>query len=191
MSVGATIAPLEARYSLIKLLGWMGLLVPILAISGYWLLEAAQAGMSLNFAAALIACLLIAGIFASFLRLMFDRRVQLRIDQAGIYVRSHHTSAIPLRSLVGIHETSGRIIFGIVKPERFPIQSQWRRFLIRINSQSARQYFGDLWIWTSLLDCTANDVYNAIHDFRVPTDFEMEMRARGASARSDLVPHRK
>lgn len=178
--------PLEARYSVVKLSAWLLLAAMLAGLSLYLMFVLGPGWLVL-----LAAGVLFFG-FASlgFLRCLIDRRVQLRIDAQGMMARAHSDATIPLRSLSGVDRRSNRLIFGLTKPAKYPVASRWRRFLLRINGAEAAGYFGDLWIWTAMLDRSQREILNAIHDCREPTAFEREMRAMGAAAKTDIVPFR-
>lgn len=182
---------LSARYSVPTLIGYLIVSGGMAALAVFFALTAGHGVSSAARAIILIAGSFFALASLGFLRCLTDRRVQVRIDAAGLMVRGHSDAIIPLRSLSGIADRGNRMIFGLTKPDRFPIKGRWRRFILRINGSNGGAYFGNIWIWTALLDCSNRAIANAIHDFRVPTQYEREMRATGAWARTDIVPVRR
>ena len=190
MPVCESAVPFEARYSLPKLGRWMVVSGGCLGVSAYMVGIAHEAGSPSMLTVTLLGVAFFGFACLAFLRCAVDRRVQVKIYPAGLFVRAHSKKVIPLRSLSGVVDKGSRVIFGLTKPGKFPIQSRWRRFLFRINSTEAGAYFGNVWIWTTLLDCRPRDILNAVHDFRVPTAFELELRALGAAAKTDIVPVR-
>lgn len=128
--------------------------------------------------------------FALLFAKLFDGREQVRIDQGGLMVRAHSLRPIPLRSLSGLAQRGGRVVFGLTKPEKHPIETALRRIIWKANGAQASAYFGNVWIWTTMLDCSYIDIQNAIHTFRPVTDYEQKLREKGASARSDIAPRR-
>lgn len=181
---------LSARYSLPTLIGYLIVLGGMAALAVSFALTAGDGVSSAARAIILIAGSFFALASLGFLRCLTDRRVQVRIDAAGLMVRGHSDAIIPLRSLSGIADRGNRMIFGLTKPDRFPIKGRWRRFILRINGSNGGAYFGNVWIWTTLLDCRPRDILNAVHDFRPPTAFELDLRALGAAAKTDIVPVR-
>ncbi|MEL6238904.1 MAG: hypothetical protein AAFQ90_09970 [Pseudomonadota bacterium] len=185
--------PLVARYSRAKLSAYLfaaallvslglGLLAHMIITSNpaVWIIGPLVSLSVLPFSA---ACVIL-------LCKVFDRRVQLRVDGEGFAIRGHSAKTIHHRAIIGVKTRNGLVALQLQKAANFPIENRHRRLIWRLNGPGAEGYFGDAWVWTSQLDCTPADVLNAIHDFRPLTDWEREMRERGLSARSDLVPNR-
>ena len=172
-------APFEASYSALKMASWILLAAPLIAASG-WMTREGLAGGSL--AATIIGgCGLVffGGAGLAFLRCMIDRRVQLRIDDAGLFLRPHADKPIPLHSIRSSQIATGMIRLLLYKPSKFPIDGAVRRFIFRINGAQARPFFGDAWIWTAHYDCSADQIFDAINQHIVPTPFEQHLAARG------------
>lgn len=171
-------APFEARYSILKLTGWTLLAAP-LALGAVWMLRASLAQGSLfgiMIGGAGIA--FFGGAILGFLRCLVDRRVQLRIDGKGLFLRPHADKPIPLRSIRAYELANNMVRLRLYKPSKFPISSRLRRFIYRINGASAREYFGDAWVWTTHYDCTWEDIDAAINAHTAPTDFERDLAVR-------------
>lgn len=183
MSVAqASASPFESRYSVIKLMGWALLAAPLVAGSAWMLSRAMGQG---NTGAGLIGVLGLAffgSAMLGFLARAADRRVQLRIDAEGFYLRPHSDRTIPLRSIRKVELATGMVRAFLHKPSKYPVEGRFRRFIYRLNGASARNYFGDAWVWTAHYDCTWEDILSAMNTHRVPTDFERELAARSESA---------
>ncbi|MFN3517135.1 MAG: hypothetical protein ACK4YM_08250 [Novosphingobium sp.] len=163
--------PFEARYSILKMLGWALLALPMVA-GGVWMLwRAIELGDPLGIGFGSLGTLFFGGALLAFLRCAADRRVQLRIDGAGMYLRPHSDQTIPLRSIRYVTVATGQVRLRLYKPSKFPIQIRLRRFIYRINGSAAREYFSDAWVWTAHYDCTWPQIMEAIDAHNVPTEF--------------------
>lgn len=174
--------PFEARYSIPKLLGWTLLAAPLATFSAVMLTQGLADGGFLIAILGALGLLFFGGAMAAFLRSMFDRRVQLRIDGDGLLLRAHSAKVIPLRSIKRVGTDQGLIWLLLYKPSRFPIEGRWRRLIYRINGTAAKGFFGDAWIWTAHLNCSKQQVFSAINAHIVPTAFERDLAARIAAA---------
>lgn len=173
-------APFEARYSIPKLAGWTLLAAPLAAASIWMLMR----GSTVAAIFGALGLLFFGGAIAAFLRCMIDRRVQFRIDGDGLLLRAHAARAIPLRSIKRAGTDQGLIRLLLYKPSKYPIEGKLRRLIYRINGSAAREFFGDVWIWTWHLDCSKQQVFTAINAHIVPTRFEQDLAARIAAASS-------
>ena len=189
--------PLIVHYSRAKLAAWIIIFGTVLASMLFLLLSELPSLQGLREFGGIIFTLAIAVMIAMcaillvvMLMKMFDRRVQLRIDKKGLFVRAHSSKVIGLRSLRGMAWDGGRMMFSLYAPAKHPIESRHRRFLRKINGSEGHAFFGDVWIWTNQLACSRKDVLNAIHDFRPVTEYEQEMRDMDWRAKTDLVPTR-
>jgi hypothetical protein len=167
-----------ARYSVPKLLGWavlsgaMAALCAPFAIGG--LASGAAAALLLGLAGAI--GLLFFGLIAVTQTLrLFDRRPQVIVDEHGLYVRAHGEKVIGLRSIKGQHRDAGRLSLTLYKPAKYPIERWHRRFIYRINGSAAREFFGDVWVWTNQIDRSQFAIMDAILAHRPQTDFEREL----------------
>jgi hypothetical protein len=106
---------------------------------------------------------------------LFDRRPQVIIDRHGIYVRSHGDKRIAPRSIKGLHTDMGRLSLTLHKPAKYPIETRHRQFIYRINGSAAREFFGDVWIWTNMLDQPQSAFIEALAAHRPQTDFEKQL----------------
>lgn len=172
-----SVAPLEARYSLPKLAGWMLLAAPLAAASAVMLTGGGTVAAILGG----LGLLFFGGAIAAFLRCMMDRRVQLRIDGGGLLLRPHSTKVIPLRSVKRVGTDRGLIRLLLHKPSKYPIEGRVRRLIYRMNGSAARGFFGDVWIWSSHYDCSKQQVFSAINAHIVPTALERDLAARIAA----------
>ncbi len=162
-----------ARFSRLKLIVWAGFSGGMAALSLYTL------GFVLGSAGALFF-----GGFATVHTLrLFDRRPQVIIDRHGVYVRSHGDKRIALRSIKGLHTDSGRLSLTLHKPAKYPIESRHRRFIFRINGNAARGFFGDVWIWTNMLDQPQAAFAEALAGHCPQTAFEKLLAATNAANR--------
>lgn len=179
--------PFEARYSVPKLLVWIIgpgvfaapclLLVP--GLSG----SAGPGGVLIGLFG-LIGSLFFGGIAAMHALRLFDRRPQVVIHDRSIYVRSHGDMRIPLRSVKSIRTDSlGQISMTLHKPAKYPIETRHRRFIYRINGSAARGFFGDVWVRTSVLDCSQDALLGAMAAHRPKTEFEKQLEERIAASR--------
>lgn len=172
--------PFVARFSVPKLLAWaipsgaMAALCFPLAAGGLASGQVAAIVIGLASAAGLAFFGLIAAVQT--LRL-FDRRAQVVIDSGGLCVRSHGSGRIALRSIKTMKQDMGRLSLILHKPAKHPIETRHRRFIYRINGSAAREFFGDVWIWTTHLDQSTDAVIRAIREHRPASDFERRMWA--------------
>ncbi|MBU7581052.1 MAG: hypothetical protein KAF27_11395 [Porphyrobacter sp.] len=170
--------PFAARFSIARLLLWaipsagLAVVCAPLALGGLTSGKAAAFVIGLAGGAGLLFFGLIAVV--QMLRL-FDRRPQVIVDKRGVYVRSHGEKVIGLRSIKGLHRDAGRLGITLYKPSKYPIERRHRQFIWKINGSSARGFFGDVWIWTNMLDRTTPAIIEAILAHRPKTDFEREM----------------
>ena len=170
--------PFVARFSIPKLLAWAipsagmaGLCFPF-AAGG--LASGTVAGLVLGMAGA--AGLLFFGLIAAVQTLrLFDRRDQVVIDAGGLFVRSHGAGRIGLRSIRSMKQDVGRLSLFLYKPAKHPIATRHRRFIYRINGSAARGFFGDVWIWSNVLDQPLGAFVEAIAAHRPQTDFEKQL----------------
>lgn len=167
-----------ARFSVPKLLAWTiasaGMAVMCFPFALGGLASGAGTGFLLGLAG--VIGLLFFGLIALVQTLrLFDRRPQVIVDKRGVYVRSHGEKVIGLRSIKGLHRDAGRLGMTLHKPSKYPIERQHRRFIWRINGSSAREFFGDVWIWANMLDASTPAIIEAILAHRPKTDFEREL----------------
>lgn len=180
----------QARFSIAKLIIWISAAGLMVGMGVWMLLVSWDAGNLILAGLIALATSFFGAMALSLMVCLADRRIQLQIDAQGMFIRAHSDAVIDLRSLTGAQRHSRRVCFSLKKPEKYPIERLWRKFMYRINGAAAFGFFGHVWVWPSLYDCSSVDVLNAIHDYRQPTDYELEMRALGSSARSDVVPSR-
>ncbi|WP_086737811.1 STM3941 family protein [Erythrobacter colymbi] len=176
--------PFVARYSVPKLLVWI--IGPGgMALLGWVFAAPALRGGNLVVAAACaLGVLFFGGIAAMHALRLFDRRPQMVIDGQGLYVRSHGETRIPLRSIKSVHSDSiGQISMTLHKPAKYPIETRHRRFIYRINGSAARGFFGDVWVRTSVLDCSQDALLGAMAAHRPMTEFEKQLEERIAASR--------
>lgn len=176
--------PFVARYSVPKLLGWTALAGGMAAASLFMAVR--ESGLFALLVGG--AGLLFFGSIAAVLALrLFDRRAQVVIDSDGLYVRSHGEKRIALRSIKTMRSDSvsqdmKKISIFLFKPGKYPIETSHRRFIWRINGSGAREFFGDVWIWTVHLDQAADALVRAIWAHRPATEFEKAVWAREDAA---------
>lgn len=168
-----------ARYSIPRLLIWaalsggMGAASLFMALSGDGAFTLLMGGAG---------TLMFGGIATVLALRLFDRRPQVIIDGKGLYVRSHGEKRIPLRSINTMRtdevsrEMTKLAIF-LFKPAKYPIETRHRRFIWRINGSIAREFFGDVWIWTTHLDQPVDAIIRAIWTHRPMTEFEKQVAA--------------
>jgi hypothetical protein len=179
--------PFTARFSLPRLLLWT--IVPgafaapcLLLIPG--LSGSAGLGGVLIGLFGLFGTLFFGGIAAIHALRLFDRRPQVVVHDRSIYVRSHGDKRIPLRSVRAVRTDSiGQISLILHKASKYPIETRHRRFIYRINGSAARGFFGDVWIRTSVLDCSQRALLDAMAEHRPQTDFEKQLEERIAAPR--------
>lgn len=167
-----------ARFSIPKLLLWailsagMAMMCFPVALSG--LASGALVGLALGLTGA-VGVLFFGGIAAVHSLRLFDRRAQVIIDGHGLYVRSHGAGRIALRSIKGMKRDVGRLSLGLHKPAKYPIETRHRRFIYRLNGSAAQGFFGDVWIWTNMLDQPQAAFADAIMAHRPMTEFEKQL----------------
>ena len=181
----SAVPPFEARYSIPKLLGWTLLAAPLAAFSAVMLTQGLAGGGILTAIIGALGLLFFGGAIAAFLRCIFDRRVQLRIDRDGLLLRAHSAKVIPLRSIKRAGTDQGLIRLSLYKPSKFPIEGKLRRLIYRMNGSAAQGFFGDAWIWTAHLNCSKQQVFAAINAHIVPTAFERDLAARSAAGKAN------
>ena len=119
--------PLVARYSIPKLLAWIGASGAMaglyLAVSVGIFGDSGPLIAAVGFGGALFFGL-IAVVFA--VRLV-DRREQVVISADGLFVRAHGPKPIGLRSIDSMKLDTGRLSFYLFKPSKYPIASLHRR----------------------------------------------------------------
>lgn len=168
-----------ARYSVPRLLVWVALSGGMAAAA---LFMAASGDGTLTLLVGGAGTLMFGGIAAILGFRLFDRRPQVIIDAGKLYVRSHGEKRIALRSIRTMRtDTHGpdmtRLSIFLFKPAKYPIESRHRRFIYRINGSGAREFFGDVWIWTTHLDQPVDAVIRAIWAHRPATEFERRLWA--------------
>lgn len=168
-----------ARYSVLKLLVWVALsggmtaVCLLMAISGTGIFGLVAGGAG---------TLMFGAVAAVLAARLFDRRVQVMIDGEGLYVRSHGEQRIALRAIKtmrsdAVSQDMKKLSIFLFKPARYPIETRHRRLIWRINGNGAREFFGDVWIWTIHLDHPADAIIRAIWAHRPATEFEKRMWA--------------
>ena len=183
---GSAPEPFVARFSVAKLLAWaipsggMAALCLPFAIGG--LASGTMAGIVLGLAGAI--GLLFFGVIAAVQTVrLFDRRAQVIIDTDGLYVRSHGAGRIAVRSLRSMKQDMGRLSLFLHKPAKYPIETRHRRFIYRVNGSAARDFFGDVWIWSNQLDEPLGAFIDAIAAHRPQTEFEKQLAETVAANR--------
>ena len=168
-----------ARYSIPRLLVWVALSGGMGAAS---LFMAVRGGGAFALLVGAAGTLMFGGIAAILAARLFDRRAQVIIDSEGLYVRSHGEKRIALRSIntMRTDEVSRdmtKLAIFLFRPAKYPIETRHRRFIWRINGSGVREFFGDVWIWTTHLDQPVDAVIRAIWAHRPSTEFERRMWA--------------
>lgn len=170
--------PFAARYSIPKLLarailsGGMAALCFPFAIGG--LASGIAVGLVLGLAGTI--GLLFFGLIAVVQAIrLFDRREQVVVNAKGLFVRAHGEKVIGLRSIKGLHRDAGRLSITLHKPSKYPIERWHRRLIWRTNGSGAREFFGDVWIWTNQLDRSCPAILEAVLAHRPRTEFEREL----------------
>lgn len=166
-----------AHYSLPKLLTWV-------ALSG----ALAAASLSMAIFGADMVLLLVGGAGAAMFGTiaavlavrLFDRGPQVIIDSSGLYVRSHGEKRIPLRAIKTMRTDAHgpdmkRLCLILHLAGRYPIETRHRRFIYRINGAGAREFFGDVWIWSTHLDQPLDAIIRAIWAHRRATRHEKQL----------------
>lgn len=167
-----------ARYSVPKLVVWaalsggMATLCAPFAIGGF--ASSAAIGPLLGLAG-IIGLVFFGAIAAVFAIRLFNRRAQVVVSTKGLYVRAHGEKVIGLRSIKGMKRDAGRLSLFLHKPAKHPIESRHRRIIYRINGSAAREFFGDVWIWSNQLDKPLGAFVEAIAAHRPQTDFERQL----------------
>lgn len=174
----AAARPFEARYSLLKMSGWALLAAPLVAGSTGMLLRGLEHGSVFGAVIGGLGLAIFGGAMLAFLGCAADRRVQLRIDDQGLYLRAHADQPTPLRSIRTTELATGMVRILLQRPAKYPIKRRLRQFVYRINGGTARGYFGDVWIWTAHYGCTPGQIYAAMDAHTVPTAFERDLAAR-------------
>jgi hypothetical protein len=173
-----------ARFSIPKLLVWA-------AISGAMgaagLFMALTGGDAFTLLVGGAGVLFFGGIAAILALRLFNRQPQVIIDSKGLYVRSHGENRIPLSAIRTMRTDAHsrdmtKLAIFLFKPAKYPIETRHRRFIWRINGGSARDFFGDVWIWTTHLDQPVDAVIRAIWAHRPATEFEKQLWAREDAA---------
>lgn len=168
-----------ARFSIPKLMVWAALSG---AMGAAGLFMAVRGGDAFTLLVGGAGVLFFGGIAAILALRLFDRRAQVIIDSEGLYVRSHGEKRIPLRAIRTMR-TDGhsrnmiKLAIFLYKPAKYPIETRHRRFIWRINGSGARDFFGDVWIWTTHLDQPVDAVIRAIWAHRPATEFEKQLWA--------------
>jgi hypothetical protein len=170
--------PFAARYSRLKLIGWTGASGSMAALA--LTIAGGNSGM-IGLVLGALGVIFFGGIAAVHAVRLFDRRAQVIIDSDGLYVRSHGEKRIPLRSIKGLHTDLGRVGLTLHKPGKYPIETRHRRFIYRINGSAAREFFGDVWIWSNQLDQPRDVFLKAIAAHRPKTDFQRKLDALSAA----------
>jgi len=171
--------PFVARFSIPRLLVWfalsggMGAGSLFMAVTGTSTFTLLVGGAGMVF---------FGGIAAILALRLFDRRPQVLIDSKGLYVRSHGEKRIALRSIETMRTDQLspdmiKLAIFLFKPAKYPIETRHRRFIWRLNGGAAREFFGDVWIWTTHLDQPAGAIIRAIWAHRPATEFERRLWA--------------
>lgn len=168
-----------ARFSVPKLLVWVALSGGMTAAG---LFMAVTGGSSFTLLVGGAGVVFFGGIAAILAMRLFDRRPQVIIDAKGLYVRSHGEKRIALRSIETMRTDElspdmTKLAIFLFKPAKYPIETRHRRFIWRINGNGAREFFGDVWIWTIHLDQPVDAVIRAIWAHRPSTEFEKRLWA--------------
>jgi hypothetical protein len=164
-----------ARYSLTKLIAWAALSGGMAALCLAFAMGRFGLPGLIGLALGGSGALFFGTIGAVHIVRLFDRRPQVIIDKRGVYVRSHGEKRIGLRSIKGLHRDAGRLSVTFHKPSKYPIERWHRRLIYRINGSAAREFFGDMWIWTNQIDSSQTALIDAILAHRPQTDFEREI----------------
>ncbi len=176
--------PFVARYSLLKLFLWFGASGGMAALA---LAMATGKSGTIGLVIGAVGVIFFGGIAAVHLVRLFDRRAQVIIDSDGLYVRSHGEKRIPLRAIKTmrtdvISSRMARLSIFLHKPAKHPIATRHRRFIYRINGGGAREFFGDVWIWTTHLDQPIDSIIRAIWAHHPMTEFEKQVAALEGAA---------
>lgn len=185
----AAAEPFVARYSIFKLLGWslaaFAMAAACLAVG----LGALGDPGAVPTVVGGFGAVFFGGIGAVHAVRLFDRREQVVIDQRGIFVRAHGAKRIGLRSVRGIHADQGRLSLTLHTPAKYPIESRHRQLIYRMNGGAARGFFGDVWIWTNVLDQPPSAFTAAIAAHRPMTAFENQIAETVAGWESNGGPY--
>lgn len=171
--------PFVARYSVPKLLAWAAASGGMAVAS---LFMAIGNSGTFGLVIGTVGVIFFGSIAAVHALRLFDRRAQVIIDSDGLYVRSHGEQRIPLRSIKTMRtdvmsKSMTRLSIFLFKPAKYPIETRHRRFIYRINGSSAREFFGDVWIWSTHLDQPVDAIIRAIWAHRPETEFEKRIAA--------------
>ncbi len=168
-----------ARFSVRKLLVWAAL-SGAMGAAGLFMALSGESAITLLVGGA--GTLFFGGIAAVLAARLFDRRPRVIIDKDGLYVRSHGETRIPLRAINTMRTDAHskdmiKLAIFLYTPAKYPIETRHRRFIWRINGSGARDFFGDVWIWTTHLDQPVDAVIRAIWAHRPATEFEKQLWA--------------
>ncbi|WP_017664481.1 hypothetical protein [Porphyrobacter sp. AAP82] len=168
-----------ARYSVPRLLVWVALSAGMGAAG---LFMAATGGSTFTLLVGGAGAVFFGGIAAILALRLSDRRPQVIIDGKGLYVRSHGEKRIALRSIETMRTDQLspdmiKLAIFLFKPAKYPIETRHRRFIWKLNGGGAREFFGDVWIWTTHLDQPVDAVIRAIWAHRPATEFDRRMWA--------------
>jgi hypothetical protein len=153
-----------ARFSVRRLLVWVALSG---AMGAAGLFVALRGGSALTLLVGGAGVLFFGGIAALLAARLFDRRAQVIVDGEGLYVRSHGERRIALRDIETMRTDAHsqdmiKLAIFLFDPAHHPIETRHRQFIWRINGLGAREFFGDVWIWTTHLDQPVEAVIRAI-----------------------------
>jgi hypothetical protein len=157
----------EARYSIPKLLvALAGTLLfvalgPLLLRAGSWIAASAAVLGTVFFGFAALV----------FLRRLFDRRVQIRVDAKGVMVREWSDQIIAHRSIKSVRDMGRFLAIFLHKPEKYPTSNAMRRFLLRIGGDFQRSA-GDIYVVKFQYDRSADAIVEAMARMRPRTAFE-------------------
>ncbi len=169
--------PFVSRFSIPRLLVWVALSGGMGA-AGLFMALSGEGAYTLLVGGA--GTLMFGGIAAILAVRMFDRRPQVIIDNKGLYVRSHGEKRIALRAINtmrtdDVSRDMTKLAIFLFKPAKYPIETRHRRFIYRLNGSIAREFFGDVWIWTTHLDQPVDAIIRAIWAHRPMTEFEKKL----------------
>ena len=184
--MSAAAEPFEAHYSIPKLALWILATSPLVVLSAVMMVGGIAHGGVMVALLGTLGLLLFGGAMLVLIVSMFDRRPQVQIDSTGLLLRPHSDKRIALRSIRTWHSDMGRLSLYLYRPSKYPITCVGRKMIYRINGSSARDFFGDAWLWLWHYDCSLSQIVDAINAHIVPTEFELELangidKARRAS----------